>query len=57
MSSDGYIGGLGRQDSEYDDTLAQCAEMTPAPRQKEIGLLTVVLCVILPGGPAALVWR
>jgi len=45
-----YIGNLGRQNSEYDDTLAQCAEMTPATRQKEISTLTMALCVILPGG-------
>jgi hypothetical protein len=50
MSSDGYIGDLGRQDSDYDDTLAENAEMTPKPPQKEISLLTVALCIILPGG-------
>jgi hypothetical protein len=45
-----YIGNLGRQDSEYDDTLAENAEMTIMTRQKEIGLLTLALCIILPGG-------
>jgi len=46
----GYIGDLGRQNSEYDDTLAQSAEMTPMIHQKEISLLTTALCIILPGG-------
>jgi len=46
----GYIGDLGRQDSEYDDALAENAEMTPMMRQKEISLLTLALCIILPGG-------
>ena len=48
MCNDGYIGDLGRQD--FDDTFAENAEMTPKPPQKEISLLTVALCIILPGG-------
>jgi hypothetical protein len=50
MSNDGYIGNLGRQNSEYDDALAENAEMTPMTHQKEISLLTMALCIILPGG-------
>jgi hypothetical protein len=50
MSSDGYIGNLGRQDSEYDDTLAENAEMIPPCFTRDPSLLTLALCIILPGG-------
>jgi len=63
MSSDGYIGNLGRQD--FDDTFAENAEMTPvrffdrllpngtislARSKHDPSLLTLALCIILPGG-------
>ena len=63
MSSDGYIGNLGRQD--FDDTLAENAEMMPvrffgrllpsgtisaARSKRDPSTLTLALCIILPGG-------
>ena len=46
--SDGYIGNLGRQD--FDDTFAENAEMTPPHSMRDPSLLTLALCIILPGG-------
>lgn len=49
---DRYLGNLGRQDSEFDNTLAEWAGDAPLPVRNTnflLGLL-VTLCVILPGG-------
>ena len=48
MSSDTYIGNLGRQD--FDDTFAENAELTPQRSTHDPSLLTLALCIILPGG-------
>jgi hypothetical protein len=48
--SDGYIGNLGRQDSEFDDTFSENAEMTPPRSTHDPSMLTLALCIILPGG-------
>ena len=45
-----YIGQLGRQDSEYDNTLAENAEMIPPPAPRELSLPLVAACVVMPFG-------
>ena len=41
---------LGRQDSEYDNSLAEYAEAVPALPQKEISLPLLALLIVVPGG-------
>ena len=48
MSS--YIGNLGRQDSDFDNTFAQSAEMIPALPQEPLSLLFIATCIVAPLG-------
>ena len=50
MQSAHFIGHLGRPNSDYDNTFAENAEMTPPPPTQPISLMLVAACVILPGG-------
>ncbi len=45
-----YIGDLGRQDSQFDDTLALNAEFVTPPKHDGISYVTLAACVLLPGG-------
>ena len=50
-----YIGDLGRQDSQFDDTLALNAEFVLTPHADRISYVTLAACVLLPGGLFVLV--
>ena len=50
-----YIGHLGRQDSQFDDTLALNAEFVLTPHADRISYVTLAACVLLPGGLFVLV--
>jgi hypothetical protein len=45
-----YIGDFGRQDSQFDDTLALNAEFVLTPHAARISYVTLAACVLLPGG-------
>jgi hypothetical protein len=45
-----YIGNFGRQDAEFDNSLAENAEATPPLPSKEISLPLLALLIVLPGG-------
>ena len=46
-----YIGGNGRNDADYDNTLAENAESVPVPTvSKPINLALLALLLVVPGG-------
>ena len=45
-----FIGNFGRQDSEYDNTLAESAEASLVRPRKEINLPLLALLIVIPGG-------
>jgi hypothetical protein len=45
-----YIGNLGRQDGDFDNSMAENAESTPPSPCKEISLPLLALLIVLPGG-------
>lgn len=49
---DRYIGGLGRMDDTYDNTLSEwgLGEAPRQPSRQYLKALLITLCVILPGG-------
>jgi hypothetical protein len=51
----------GNRPERYDDTLAQYAEAIPPLPREPISLLTLIACVLLPGGlfvlTGLLLWR
>ncbi len=51
MRADTYIGHLGRQDSEYDNSLYENAEAVTVKRpQKDISLPLLAFLVVVPTG-------
>ncbi len=53
--SDKYIGHLGRQDSDYDNTLAEHAEYTaPRPRQVSWWKMALLILALIPWSLVAL---
>jgi hypothetical protein len=54
---DHYIGHLGRQDSEYDNTLAEHAEYVPArPRQLSAWKVALLVIGLIPWSLVALLF-
>jgi hypothetical protein len=48
--STAYIGHLGRQASDFDNTFAENAEMTAPLPQKPLSIAFIAACIILPLG-------